>query len=51
MKSSLKQRKTIARLHAQDWTAKDIAAEVGLSIWTVRKWIGRIKKKKDWLSI
>ena len=44
MKSSLKQRKMIAQLQAAGYKAADIATQVGLSVWTVRKWIQRLKK-------
>ena len=44
MISSLKQRKMIVQLHDTGLSAPSIAAQVGLSVWTVRKWIGRQKK-------
>lgn len=42
--TTLEQKHLIARLHGEGRTAREIADEVGLSVWTVRKWLGRIKK-------
>ena len=50
MNSSLKQRKMIIQLHESGLTAPAIASQVGLSVWTVRKWISRQKKTKVWVQ-
>lgn len=42
--TTLEQKHLIKQLHEQGKTAQQIADEVGLSVWTVNKWIGRIKK-------
>ena len=42
--STLEQREQIQLLSAQGVKSADIAEQIGLSFWTVRKWRQRLKK-------
>lgn len=47
--TSLETRQKIKSMSEQNVKSKDIAVELGISIWTVRKWRQRLKKKGKYI--